>query len=313
MIKKILVGITFFMLLSTILIVSYKDLTQQTLKNKSVDMPIEIDNQYSQFIVVNPPVEQRGPEYIKWLSVSLKIEVAGTSGSGTIIYFNPDDGYAYVQSCGHFWKGNATAKECSRKNLTCNVVTWYQNGKKLNKTKTYQAEVLYYNNNNQQIGDLGKDCSLLRFKPDWEPEYFPIAPEKFEFKSGENFHSLGCDEGREVAHYLVKFIGFRKSATDQNYSDLVFTENGPRPGRSGGGLMTDDYYVGICWATTDGTGKGLGNGLFTSVKALREFNDKNGYGWLNEVGLNLARRIPVIDRNNPQGEYKPDYIPLPSK
>lgn len=311
--KKILVAITFFMCLSTILIVSYKDLKQQTLQEHSINMPIEIDNEYSQFVVALPPIEQREPEYIKWLNVSLKIEVSGGSGSGTIVYFNPDDGYAYVQSCGHLWNGNADVKECARRKLACNVITWYHNGEKLTKPKRYKAEVLYYNNNNQEIGDLGKDCSLLRFKPDWEPEYFPIAPEKFEFKSGEKFHSLGCDEGKEVAHYMVKFVGFKKSRTDENYADLVFTENGPRPGRSGGGLMTDDYYVGVCWATTDRTGRGLGNGLFTPIKAVREYNDKNGYGWLNEVGINLARRIPIIDRNNPQGKYKPDYIPLPTK
>jgi len=56
---------------------------------------------------------------------------------------------------------------------------------------------------------------------------------------------------------------------------------------------------------------GLGNGLFTPLKTIREYNAKNGYGWLNDVGINIARRIPIVDRNNPQGIYPKDYIPLP--
>ena len=93
--------------------------------------------------------------------------------------------------------------------------------------------------------------------------------------------------------------------------NVITTENSPRPGRSGGGLMSEDYYVGICWGTTDLSGSG--NGLFTPLKVVRELNEKNGYGWLNDVSISLARKLPIVDRNNPQGQYPPDYIPLPKK
>jgi hypothetical protein len=69
--------------------------------------------------------------------------------------------------------------------------------------------------------------------------------------------------------------------------------------------------VGICWGTTDIEGNG--NGLFTPLNTIRELNERNGFGWLNDAGISWARQIPIIDRNNPQGTYPPDYIPLPKR
>ncbi len=265
-------------------------------------MPILENDEYYHLVAGGNPIEQRDQQFAKWLSAGLKIQVSNSSGSGTIIYFDPNDGYAYVQSCGHLWSGNMTAEEGSKRNVNCRVITWYQNEKKLTKPKSFQADVLFYSN------IIGRDCSLLRFKPDWIPNYFPIAPSDLTFKTNTRFHSIGCDFGEEIAHYDVRFIGMQEGG-GSNYPEFTTTENSPRPGRSGGGLLTDDYYVGICVRTTNKAG--LGNGLFTPLKTIREYNAKNGYGWLNDVGINIARRIPIVDRNNPQGVYPKDYIPLP--
>lgn len=149
--------------------------------------------------------------------------------------------------------------------------------------------------------------SLLRFKPDWEPNYLPIASEEFKYTQNMRLHSVGCDSGNEVAHYDVEVVGLR----DGSWPDLVTTRNSPRPGRSGGGLSTEDYFVGVCWGTSSYDGSG--NGYFTPLKTVREYNKMNGYDWLNEVGYSLARQIPIRDRNNPQHEYPNDYIPIPSR
>lgn len=268
------------------------------------NMPLVDDDPFAAVAHGGSPVEQRSQEFRRWLSVGLKIRVAPFSGSGTIIYYNPDDGWAYVQSCGHLWKnGNMTAKEGKSSVQTCKVTTWYHNDKKLPKPKEYRAEVLYHSSRS------GRDVSLIRFKPDWEPDYFPIAPDSFEFVKETRFHSVGCDKGKEVAHYDVRYIGFKDAGSGRKH--LVTTENSPRPGRSGGGLMSENYFVGICWGTSSYSGNG--NGYFTPLSTVREYNKLNGFGWLNEVGLSLARLIPVVDRNNPQGEYSFDYIPLPTK
>jgi hypothetical protein len=121
-------------------------------------------------------------------------------------------------------------------------------------------------------------------------------------------HSVGCDGGREIAHYDVRYIGTQTTPNGDSF-DLVTTENSPRPGRSGGGLSTDQYYVGICWGTSNRNGNG--NGFFTPLSVIHEFNEKNGFGWLNEVGYSWARLIPIVDRNNPQGKYPNDYVPIP--
>lgn len=260
-------------------------------------MPIVTDDPYTHLAFGGVPNEQREAKFRKWLSVSMKIQVSNGSGSGTIIYFDDSDGYAYVQSCGHLWSGNMTSEEAKNKKVLCKIITWYHNEKKLDKPLEYEAEVLYFSNTR------GEDCSLLRFKPNWIPNYIPIASHNFDYINDMKLHSCGCDSGNEVAHYEVRYLGHKGS-------DIVTTENSPRPGRSGGGLMSGDLFVGICWGTTDV--KGTGNGLFTPLSVLRNLNEREGFGWLNDVSMSLARKIPIIDKNNPQGKYPLDYIPIPN-
>lgn len=249
------------------------------------------------------PQEDRGLDVRKWLSPSLKISVSGASGSGTIVYYDYYTGYAYIQSCGHLWDGSMSAAEGRNKRLTCKVTTWYKNDQKLSVPQSYEAEVLYYYN------VRGTDVSLSRFKPDYIPVYFPIGPSGYLIKEGTLLHSCGCDGGKEVAHYDVEVAYYRN--VKENYQDLVTVKNSPRPGRSGGGLMSDDgYYVGICWGTSSYDGGG--NGYFTTLDTIREFNEKEGFGFVNSFS-DLARKLPIIDRNNPQGKYPGDYIPLPNR
>jgi hypothetical protein len=270
------------------------------LRTNPIDnMPLVDDCPYTAETHGGRPQEQRETKYNKWISNGIKVGVRSASGSGTIVYYNPDDRWAYVHSCGHLWSGNMTAEEGRRKGRTAKITVWYHNRDKLPDTRTYNADVLYYSNSD------GRDISLLRFKPDWEPNYLPIAPADWNYSKGERLHSVGCDGGREVAHYDVETVGLRQG----DWPDLVTTRNSPRPGRSGGGLSDESYFVGICWGTSDYSGDG--NGYFTPIRTIREYNKRNGYGWLNEVGNSLARQIPIRDRNNPQGRYPKNYIPLP--
>lgn len=301
MIKKILVTLSVTLGILTVALM-FSSSSQPIKYNYDINavepMPIIRDDPFAHLAHGGAPYEQRDISVRKWISAGVKISVKGASGSGTIVYYDSKDGYAYIQSCGHLWSGNMTAEEGLRRKLNCTVITWYHNDEKLNPPKEYPAEVLYYFN------IRGQDCSLLRFKPDWTPRYFPISPPGFEFRKDMRLHSIGCDGGREIAHYDVRILG-------QRGMDIVTTENSPRPGRSGGGLLSEDLYVGICWGTTEIEGNG--NGLFTPLNVLRELNEKNGYGWLNDAGISWARQLPIIDRNNPQGKYPPDYIPLPNR
>lgn len=285
---------------------SQRPVTYDLTVNAIDNMPLVEDDPFAAMAAGGTPIAQRDEAYRRWLSVSLKIQCSNCSGSGTIVSFNTEDGYAYVQSCGHLWanRGNMSAEEGKQRNITCKVITWYHNEKKLDSPREYTAEVLYFSNSK------GRDVSLLRFKPDWTPNILPIAPEDFEFKKDMRLHSCGCDAGSEVAHYDVRYIGMRDNGGG-SWLDFVTTENSPRPGRSGGGLMSDNYYVGICWGTT--AVDGSGNGYFTPLSTLRQYNKQNGFGWINDVSQNWARMIPIRDRNNPQKTYPPDYIPLPQR
>ena len=229
------------------------------------------------------PVEQRGIEYRKYLSASLKISVNYGAGSGTIVFYDKPTNTAYVASCGHLWQpGSLSASKAKEKKITCKVITWYHNDTKLESPKIYDAELIFYSFVN------GCDTSLISFHPDREPNYFPIAPKDYVYKEGGMVHSIGCDAAKEVAHYNVEILRLEGL-------NLVTVRNSPRPGRSGGGLIdNNDYYIGTCWGTTDLDGSG--QGFFTPLSVIHDFWSKNGYSWLL-VGSD-ARRIKIIDGLN---------------
>lgn len=247
------------------------------------------------------PNPQRGEEFRKFLAASVKIGVSNASGSGTIVYYDKEKNLAYVATCGHLWSpGIMSATEGQKRKLKCRIIVWYHNDKKLDAPKTYPADVVFYSYVD------GQDTALVTFSPDWIPDYFPIAPTTYEYRKGQKAHSLGCDAGSEVAHYEIEIIGIFGA-------DLVTFRNSPRPGRSGGGLMDDNgWYIGTCWGTQyrDGTGKGF----FTPLKAIHSFWKKQEpYAFLlnQDLKMNAAKKLPILDKNNTQGSYEPDYILLP--
>lgn len=247
------------------------------------------------------PQAQRGVEYVKYLSPSVRIRVTGASGSGTIVYYDQPNNLAYVCSCGHlFARGTMTAEQGKQKNLTCQVEVFYHNNDKLGSPQKFTAKVLFYSYLS------GADYSCMVFTPDFQPSYYPIAPVDYALPAGKHLHSCGCDHASEVAHYDVEVVNMRGD-------DLVTKLNSPRPGRSGGGLMTDDgYYVGICWGTSDTSGNGIG--LFTPLKVIHDGYSKNGYQWLlnKKPGETaLARELPIIDRQNTGRQYPKEFILIP--
>ncbi len=266
------------------------------------NMPI-VKGGYGEFVSqTEAPVEQRGEEYRRWLAASVKISVSGGSGSGTICYYDASKNLAYVASCGHLWDNGAmTVEEGLGRNIKCKITIWYKNEEKLPSTKQYDAKVIFYSHRS------GCDTSLATFQPDYVPNYYPIAPVNYDIRVGSRQHSCGCDGGREVAHYDVEIVG-------EQGSNLITKHNSPRPGRSGGGLLTQDgYYIGTCWGNSQVDGSGIG--YFTPLSVIHQYwSQQAGYEFLlrQQPGSNIAaRQLPVINRRGPQAKFPKDYIPLP--
>ena len=248
-------------------------------------------------IIWGVPVPNREPIYYRFLSASVKINVQSSSGSGTIIYYDKKNNEAYVISCGHLWNGSRDFQSLQTNPEYCNITIWHQNNQKLNEPKKYRARVLFWSN------ERGYDSSLLKFTPDWVPNFFSIAPSNYLLNSGFKLNSCGCDGGEEVARYEVEFVEYRGL-------DLITTKNSPRPGRSGGGLLTDDgLFVGICWGTSNVSGTGIG--YFTPLSSIHKIFNEQGFSWLLN-NQRLAQRIPILDRNNNQQEYESGYISSPN-
>ena len=251
-----------------------------TPQNDVAEMPIVFDTKHTKTSIelTSSPLEQRGEEFREYLAASVKIKVNGAAGSGTICYYDPTEKWAYVISCGHLWDGNKSYKELQKDPRKVEIIIWYQNNKKLSQAK---------------------------FKPDWIPEYFPIAQIDYKIDKQTKLNSLGCDGGDEVARYGVEFVEYRGS-------DIITQKNSPRPGRSGGGLLTDSgWYVGVCWGTSD-ISSGNGIGYFTPLKSIHEVFIKNGHEWLIRLSEFSGRDIPIHDRQSPKKKFETDFIPIPT-
>lgn len=244
-----------------------------------------------------PGWEERGPEYAKWLAPSVRVTKGG-GGSGTICYYDAAENWAYVISCGHlFSMGYKSRQDYQKKPDTRKIEVFYHNEKRLSQPDVYEGEVLCH------VWDGFYDVSLLRFKPKWEnPWVAQIAPVDYKLEQ-KQYHSCGCDGLTETAHYLVTYIQERN--TRSGVTEILTQGNGPRGGRSGGGTLTDDgQLVFIC---SRGDGK---YAYWSSLNQIHKFLTQEGFKDVLE-GVTLANKIPIIDRNNPQGKYSQKYIPSP--
>jgi hypothetical protein len=247
-----------------------------------------------------PGWEERGPEFAKWNSLGVRL----SNGSGTMCYYDSKENWIYVVSAGHLYsRGMKTAEQYKRSPKSAKIEVFYHNDKKLGNVKRYQGEVLCH------VWQSGiYDVSLLRFHPDWDdPVVGAIAPIDYEPERGKGYHNIGCDGMREVAHYLVEFYSFRNQ---NGVEEILGTKNVARGGRSGGGYLTDDNLLIGITSRSDRRNYTM----YSSFRQIHQFLTSQGYGFVLENSrVGLARQIPIKDRNNPQGEYPKDYIPLPMK
>lgn len=273
------------------------------------NMPI-IKQTWGGILSTNTPIANRGEEYRRFLSASVKIQVktlaSEGTGSGTIVGYDASKGIAYVGTCGHLWGLNQEVKigEKPSRSFTTNIIVWYKNEEKLKTPISYPATILFYSSKD------GADVGLISFKPDWIPNYFAIAEADYPLKEEMQLNSCGCDSGSEVALYKVNYLGIKQFQTERGTcTELVTKNNSPRPGRSGGGLITDDgLYVGICVKTSNKDGSGIG--FFTPLSVVHEYYKKNGFEWLLS-NRTKAKELPIVNHNNKNEQYDKDYILIP--
>ncbi len=244
-----------------------------------------------------PGWEERGPEWVQWLAVGVRF----SSGSGTICYYDPDTGYAYVISAGHLFRGNSLTYEQAKRNpKTRTIEVFYHNYRKLKKPRKYKAEILAYRNFSKSVYDV----SLCRFKADWDIEWYaPIARRYERLWEGQKLHSIGSDGLTDVAHYLIEYIEERDKGP---VTEIITYRNNPRNGRSGGGVMLDNgQLVAIC-------SRGNGTAQWTSLQQIYKFlHEEEEFAFLLDVRTSIARQIPIVDTARPEMKFHEDYIPIP--
>lgn len=267
----------------------------EVLKVQPAPMPLYQSPDLSSNIVsAIAPEAHRDESVKKWLAPGMRIRNNDISGSGTICYYDKEKNLAWVISCSHLFRNE------SERQVTLEF--FYKNEEKLASPQSYRGTVVA-----AKIRGYEDDISIITFTPDWNPSYFPIGKIDYKYEPGKILNSVGCDHASEIANYFVKVIGLERSF-------LATRENSPRPGRSGGGLITDDgWYVGICVRTSDVSGNGVG--YFVHLNTIHKFCKENGLEHLLNVEKiqkhHFLLTIPIVDRNGPQKIYPPNYIPIP--
>lgn len=249
--------------------------------------------------VNKPGWEERSDDFKKWLSPSVMVTAyGGGGGSGTICHY--DGEYAYIISCGHLYApGRRSWAELQKNPVYKKITVFYHNDKKLDPPREYKGETLCYVH---QLNRSVFDVSLIRFKPDWDsPWVAPIAPMDYKLQVNKYYHSCGCDGLRPVAHYLVRYLSEPQVG---DISEIVTTDNNPRGGRSGGGVMTDDgELLFIC------SRGGGGRGYWSSLKQIHKFLKEEKFEFVLESS-SPARQIPIEDASGKV--YPKDFIPVPN-
>lgn len=242
------------------------------------------------------PVPKTDKNVWFYLQASVRILNGSVCGSGTICHYQVSTNTAYVISCGHLFNGN---KIPSGRPESCKIEVFYKNYSKLPKAESFNANVVCHSSS--------EDISFLTFNPNWRPAtFFPIAPRDYQIKSGDWFESTGCDGADETAAYSVMLDG-----SDQ--SNLRTVSNSPRPGRSGGGLLSSDgYYLGVVWGTSDYSGNGYG--YYVPLKRIHAYaNQFPETAWLLRLAgtQNLINSIPVVDLEGKVLKKPLRYFPIP--
>ena len=203
---------------------------------------------------------------------------------------------AYIISCGHLFDGTEPPGPSIIRNAKIHV--FYKNDEKLQRFQSFNAQLVCHS--------AEEDISILTFKPDWVPQhYFAIAPENYPIQVGESFESVGCDHAEETAAYTVEIVdGIQKGR------NLVTKNNSARPGRSGGGLLSKEFYCGVVWGTSklDGSGYTFNVPLRRIHAYLGKYEQTK---WLLGVGLPGAeyQRIPIINIDGSQYKVPDGYFP----
>ncbi len=244
------------------------------------------------------PAAKRDASVRYYLQASVRIKNGKVRGSGTICYYDEQTGEAWVISAGHLWRGNMSPGSKVRE---ADIDVFYKNDKKLPHPQTFRAEVVCYNND--------VDIAFLKFHPDWIPQhYFSIAPRDYRLERGDQLESTGSDHASEAAAYTISIVSGERSGTN-----LITRDNSPRPGRSGGGLLTTNgLIVGICWGTSEEDGSGYG--FFVPLRTIHSYASRHKeIAWLLKVPQYsyIINLIPIIEYNGIQRQVPDRYIPVP--
>jgi RNA polymerase sigma factor (sigma-70 family) len=128
--------------------------------------------------------------------------------------------------------------------------------------------------------DFDRDIALLRIRPGRELKAASLVPPDWEARAGMRMDSIGCSSGNDPSISGTTIIEpvIRGIGDDSDYRGLVCSGM-LAPGRSGGGLFTEEGYLAGVANYNNTTPK---SGLYATPGSVRRLLDRNGLRAVHE-------------------------------
>ena len=206
---------------------------------------------FASFLLLFPLVAF-GQNAKPWESVvRIKVGSGGSRfaiGSGTVIHST--DAESIILTCAHLFPGS---------NIRVDLFDGQPQSRFSG--QTYKATLI--------DSDKGRDVALVRFKPGRKLPFTRVAPLGHSVRSGSSATAVGCPYGRDA-------VTWDTQVTDRNIKigsiSLIECDRAPEMGRSGGGLFSGGYLVGVC-DFTEPTGN---HGLYATTDSIHAILNRAG-------------------------------------
>ncbi len=156
-------------------------------------------------------------------TVRLRIEDANghSIGTGTIVDLHGSE--ALAVTCAHIFRDSQGKGRV--------LVDLFAEGQ----SRTVEGTVISY--------DLDRDIGLISFLPGTQVAPARIAPAGYRFRAGDPVFSVGADHGRDPSVRESRITAIDRYLGPPN----IEAAGEPAPGRSGGGLFSQDgFLIGVC-------------------------------------------------------------------
>ena len=224
-----------------------------------------------------------------WASVRLRIEESTGSSCGTGTIVDARQGEALILTCGHIFRDSQEkghAAEGTNRHIAVDLFGPVP-------AENIPGRLICYDEN--------RDVGLLSIHVPGPVSVVRVAPSGYHVNRGDRVVNVGCNNGESPTARHAAVASLDRYLGPPN----IEVTGQPLPGRSGGGLFTEDgLLIGVCYAAD----RDDNQGLYAALPSVHEELDRARLAYVYQPGLEgkagasslAAVEPPTMPRRMPQ-------------